>query len=134
MTPRTFTPEEANAALPDVRPLAEEMAVAHRALAAAERRRAALAVKIAGDGGDLDPGELGALAAAVEQEAAAVERCVEAIQALGCLVKDTERGLVDFPALRGGEQVLLCWQLGEDEVAWWHGLEDGFAGRRPLPF
>ena len=41
-------------------------------------------------------------------------------------------GLIDFPALRRGETVLLCWQLGEDEVAFWHGLEDGFAGRQPL--
>ena len=48
------------------------------------------------------------------------------------LVKDLDRGLVDFPALRDGEEVLLCWQVGEGEVAYWHGLEEGFAGRKPL--
>jgi hypothetical protein len=41
--------------------------------------------------------------------------------------------LIDFPALRHGETVLLCWQLGEDEIEWWHTVDDGFAGRRPLP-
>ncbi len=48
-------------------------------------------------------------------------------------MKDLDSGLVDFPALHEGETVLLCWQLGEDEIAWWHHEEDGFAGRRPLP-
>jgi hypothetical protein len=48
-------------------------------------------------------------------------------------VKDIDEGLVDFPALRHGETVLLCWMLGEDHVAHWHTIEDGFAGRRPLP-
>jgi hypothetical protein len=48
-------------------------------------------------------------------------------------VKDLDRGLVDFPALHRGEEVLLCWQVGEGEVAYWHGLEEGFAGRKPLP-
>ena len=54
------------------------------------------------------------------------------IQAMGVLVKDLDTGLVDFPATRDGEDILLCWQLGEDEVAYWHGLEDGYAGRQPL--
>jgi hypothetical protein len=48
-------------------------------------------------------------------------------------VKNLDEGLVDFPALRHGETVLLCWKLGEDEIAYWHRVEDGFAGRRPLP-
>ena len=54
------------------------------------------------------------------------------VQAMGVLVKDLDTGLVDFPATRDGEDILLCWQLGEDEVAYWHGLEDGYAGRQPL--
>jgi hypothetical protein len=51
-------------------------------------------------------------------------------------VKDLDRGLVDFPARHpeSGEDVLLCWELGEPEVAYWHDLESGFAGRKPLPF
>jgi hypothetical protein len=56
------------------------------------------------------------------------------LERLGVIVKDADRGLVDFPALReSGEEVLLCWQVGEDEIAYWHGLEEGFAGRKPLP-
>ena len=58
---------------------------------------------------------------------------VEEIEALGAEVKDLELGLVDFPAEREGETVLLCWRVGEDEIGYWHGLDEGFAGRRPLP-
>jgi hypothetical protein len=81
----------------------------------------------------MPPGELAELAQTVEQESVAVAECVRSIQRLGAEVKDLDAGLVDFPARRGEEDVLLCWRLGEPEVAFWHGLEDGFAGRRPLP-
>ena len=55
------------------------------------------------------------------------------LEELGVQLKDYERGLVDFPTLRDGRVVLLCWQMGEgDEVRWWHDLEAGFAGRQPL--
>jgi hypothetical protein len=54
------------------------------------------------------------------------------LAALGVVVKDLDAGLVDFPAERDGRAVFLCWQLGEDEVAFWHGVEEGFAGRKPL--
>jgi len=59
-------------------------------------------------------------------------RTLEDVQATGVIVKDLDSGLVDFPSVREGENVLLCWQLGEDEVAFWHGYDDGFAGRRPI--
>jgi hypothetical protein len=56
------------------------------------------------------------------------------IEEKGIVLRDAERGLIDFPARHpGGREVLLCWQLGEDDLAWWHLPEDGFAGRRPLP-
>ena len=52
---------------------------------------------------------------------------------LGIRLKDYSRGLIDFPTMRDGREVLLCWQLGEDEkIEWWHELEAGFAGRQPL--
>jgi hypothetical protein len=86
-----------------------------------------------GNGGALDARRVATLAAQVNREAEAVARSITGIQELGVLVKDLDRGLVDFPALRGEEEVLLCWEVGEDEVAYWHGLEEGFAGRRPLP-
>jgi hypothetical protein len=130
---RYFTPEEANEALARVRPLAENLVAHRRAQLEAQQARAELASRIAGDGGDVDIGRLAALEADAEREGAALARCVAGIQELGALVKDLDRGLVDFPALRGNEEVLLCWQVGEEEVEHWHGLEEGFAGRRPLP-
>ena len=58
-------------------------------------------------------------------------RLVE-LQAVGIVLRDLDRGLVDFPAIRGGREIYLCWELGEDEVTHWHELEAGFAGRQPL--
>ena len=129
---RYFTREAANAALADVRPLAEEMTEHARALAAARARRASLHELIGGNGGDLTPSDLAAAQEDADREAAAVSRCVERIHALGAQVKDLERGLVDFPAVREGEEILLCWHVGEEEVAYWHRPEDGFGGREPL--
>ena len=130
--PRHFTPEQANAALAEVRPLAERLVGHRRALAAAQARRTALAVEIAGNGVGRDARELAELDDRVASELAGVARCVNAIHELGAIVKDPDAGLVDFPARLDGQEVFLCWQLGEDDVAFWHGLDDGFAGRRPL--
>jgi hypothetical protein len=64
----------------------------------------------------------------IDQMQAAVAR----IDALGITLRDIESGLIDFPALVNGRQVCLCWRLGEGDVEWWHELNDGFGGRRPL--
>jgi hypothetical protein len=64
----------------------------------------------------------------IDQMAAGVAR----IDALGLTLRDIEHGLVDFPALASGGQVWLCWQRGEVSIGFWHGLDTGFAGRRPL--
>jgi hypothetical protein len=64
----------------------------------------------------------------IDQMAAGVAR----IDALGLSLRDIERGLVDIPALVSGRQIWLCWQLGEHAIGWWHGLDTGFDGRRPL--
>jgi hypothetical protein len=129
---RHFTVEEANAALEQVRPLAESMVAHRRKLAAAGARWNELAGKIAGNGGGLDRGELAGLQETIEREQGEVARCVRAIQSHGAEVKDFDTGLLDFPALREGEEVLLCWQLGEERIEFWHGRDDGFAGRQPL--
>jgi hypothetical protein len=131
---RVFTPEEANAALAQVRPLAEEMVRERRALVRAGERRAELAARIAGNGGGIAPSELGEVVREFDRAAAAVSSCAERIHDLGALVKDLDAGLVDFPAIHRGRDVLLCWRVGEDEVAYWHGRDEGFAGRQPLPF
>jgi hypothetical protein len=129
---RTFTPSEANAALVQVRPLVERLVEAKHALDAAEERRAEVTQRISGNGGGIPAQELARLHDDVESCEAELARAADAVHALGVLVKDLDTGLVDFPSLRDGEPVLLCWRLGEDEVGWWHGYEDGLAGRRPL--
>ena len=72
------------------------------------------------------------IAQRVEREAGAVGELAEQIQAHGVQIKDLDVGLLDFPWLREDEVVLLCWRLGEDEVAYWHGMDEGYAGRKPL--
>jgi hypothetical protein len=130
---RHFTPEEANDALAEVRPLVERMVEQRRAHVEALKRQEELENRIRGNGGGIPPAELAEAAAEVETHARELARTVDDIAALGVEVKDLDEGLVDFPALRGDETVLLCWQLGEDEVGFWHSQEDGYAGRRPLP-
>ena len=132
MAGRLFTPEEANEALAQVRPLVERMVAARAALEESRGRQAELTARIAGNGG-LPPSELADAREELQERGNEVAAAIGELHALGVRVKDPEQGLVDFPARRGGEDVLLCWLLGEDEVAYWHGLEEGFAGRKPLP-
>lgn len=130
---RHFTPEEANDELEHVRPLVEQLVATRQEHAAALERQEDLEGKIRGNGGGIPPAELAQATAEVDAVARRLARLVDEITAHGAHVKDLDSGLVDFPALRRGETVLLCWQLGEDEIAWWHREDDGFAGRRPLP-
>jgi hypothetical protein len=129
---RHFSPEEANAALEHVRPLVEEMVEHRRAHAAALAKQEELETRIRGNGGGIPPAVLAEAEAEVEREARALARIVDAIAEHGAEVKDLDEGLVDFPALHRDETVLLCWRLGEDGIEYWHRVEDGFAGRRPL--
>jgi hypothetical protein len=129
---RYFSREEANALLPAVRALAERMVVHRAGLEQAQTKLGTFLEQISGNGGNIHPAELAEAHEAVEREAAGIARCVEGIQELGGVVKDLGEGLVDFPARREGEDVLLCWKLGEDEITHWHGMEEGFAGRKPL--
>jgi hypothetical protein len=131
--PRTFTPEEANAALAELRPIVERMVQHRRNLTAAQVQQVELVTRIAGNGGDMVPSDLHDLADTIQREAAAISDCAERINAVGAEVKSLEEGLLDFPARRGDEVVLLCWKLGEDEIHYWHRVDEGFGGRKPLP-
>lgn len=133
---RLFTPEEANAELAEVRALAQRMVDERRSLVALGQELEAVQALIGGNGGSLDPGRVAELQERVARAAAELAGVVEEIQGLGVQVKDLDRGLVDFPARHPetGETILLCWELGEPEVGHWHDLEEGFAGRKPLPF
>jgi hypothetical protein len=130
---RHFTPEEANAALAEVRPLVEKMVEHRRAHAAALERQEELEARIRGNGGGIPPATLAEAQSDVDREERAIARLVDEIGQHGAQVKDIDEGLIDFPALRHGETVLLCWRLGEDEIRYWHTVEDGFGGRRELP-
>jgi hypothetical protein len=130
---RIFTLEEANVVLAELRPVVERAVSHRRKLADAQRHQAELITRIGGNGGDMQPSDLREAAEAIQREAAAVTECVEKIDAAGVQIKSLEEGLLDFPALREGEEILLCWKLGEEEIEYWHGVDEGFAGRKPLP-
>jgi hypothetical protein len=129
---RYFTVEEANEALLEVRPLMDELVGHRRALVELQERQSAVTARIAGNGGNVEPHELEEVQEQLDEEVAGIARCVARIHEVGALVKDLDDGLVDFPATRDGRNVLLCWRLGEDEIGFWHGLDEGFSGRKPL--
>ena len=113
---RHFTPEEANQELEHVRPLVEQLVTARQEHAAALERQEELEQKIRGNGGGIPPAELASATAEVDAVARRLARLVDEIASHGVQVKDLDTGLIDFPALHNGETVLLCWQLGEDEI------------------
>ncbi len=82
--------------------------------------------------GAVPPDGLEAEARRLKQVADEIAAAVERVTELGCLVKDLDLGLVDFYAMEGGQPILLCWQFGEPQVSHWHGVEEGFSGRRPI--
>jgi hypothetical protein len=133
---RFFTENEANAALEIVRPLVERLVEARKRFVHAAGRLEEVQGRVAGNGGGLDPERVRELQERAAEAAAGVAAAVAELEELGVQVKDLDLGLIDFPARhpRRGETVLLCWHLGEDDVQYWHGLEEGFAGRKPLPF
>jgi hypothetical protein len=91
------------------------------------------AAKIMMLGGSVpDLGELSGKRTQREGLVADLQKAITQIQEMGCLVKDLDMGLVDFPSLRDGEEVYLCWKFGEKGIRFYHGIDEGFAGRKPL--
>jgi len=133
---RFFTEEEANEALEVVRPLVERLVAARRGFVHVAGRLEQVEGQVAGNGGGLDPERVRELQEKAAEAGAEVAVLVGELEAAGVQVKDLDQGLIDFPARHpeSEETVLLCWHLGEDDVQYWHGLEEGFAGRKPLPF
>jgi hypothetical protein len=127
---RTFTPSEANSALEQVRPLAERMVAVRARLGELEDEQREVVKIVAGNGSGYAVGE--ARTPEFAKLSAELEGCFNELTELGVEVKDVHTGLLDFPAERDGEDVLLCWRVGEDAVEWWHSPEDGFAGRQPI--
>jgi hypothetical protein len=130
---RHFTLEEATAALPQVRPLVEEMVQAYRRLRALQGRPHGQTGVANGNGRQAAAPAAERLEGDVESSAARMSRCLGQLEEIGVQVKDLDIGLVDFPARRGDETVLLCWHLAEERIEYWHGTHEGYAGRKPLP-
>lgn len=124
---KLFTVEEANALLPSVRQILRRI----------QRSRGRLGTyrdgaKLAAEGAELGGG---GMASGVAYANILTDFTAEMseLEGMGIQLKDFDRGLIDFPSLRDGRVVLLCWQLGEgDELEWWHDIDSGFAGRTPL--
>jgi hypothetical protein len=121
---RHYTLDQANAALPWVVERLERLRSARDGFAD-EDAREALGDATPGNGGG-EPGRV-VSEAFLELRSAASE-----LDAVDVLVRDIDRGLVDFPSLRDGDEVYLCWEEGEDEIAYWHELDTGFGGRKAL--
>ena len=115
-----------------VRPLLEELVAQRRALREHQDRLAEFQARARGNGGVARGPEVVAAKQAVDRLTAQIRQGIQEIQALGCVLKDLDMGLVDFPALRDGQEIYLCYRLGEERIAFWHGVDEGYAGRKPL--
>ena len=137
MTPRLFTTGEVDALIPKLAELMETALQRHgQAQALAEAIRAARErIRISG-GAAVDQRDWRARAERLDGLTIEVRAALEEIATMGGSVKDLELGLVDFPGLvpgAGDEPVNLCWKLGESAVRFWHGFDEGYAQRKPLP-
>jgi hypothetical protein len=121
---RHFTKEEANAMLPQLTALLSQLREAKEELTDTDAHEALSEAGPTNGGGDQGR-QVGI--AFLE-----VRRLLETLEEAGLVLRDIDRGLIDFPALIDGREVYLCWELGEDEVGYWHDLEGGYGGREPL--
>lgn len=125
MQARSYTLAEARAALPQVKLLMAKIQNARQAIL--RLRPAALPAlqKAASNGGSHEAGELALHAVKLEDG-------VKGILAMGIYIKDIDNGVIDFLGRRAGEEVLLCWRFGEEDIEFWHDVNAGFAGRQSI--
>jgi len=131
--PKRFTLAEAQSVIPQVEKLLRSAIAAKAEYEEAERVIQSFSERIMMMGGiavDRDR----AVEARDRREAAAGElrTCIERVQEFGCVVKDLDIGLIDFPTLFRGVEVYLCWKLDEPAIAFWHGVDEGFRGRKAI--
>ena len=124
MADRHYSVQEANAAIPWVVERIERLRSARVRLTDEEVREALSEAAPMNGGGD--PGRH------VSEAFLDMRSALAELQATEIVLRDLDRGLIDFPALRDGNEVYLCWEEGEDEVAYWHDLDSGYGGRQPL--
>ncbi len=131
MASRRFTLDEANSLLPrlsQLLPQIQESKSKHDHL----HRKASEYAHLTSSNGHIVEKELNETRQELAQATTEMNRLIERVQEMDCELKDIEQGLVDFRTEREGREVYLCWKLGEPDIRWWHELDAGFAGRRPL--
>jgi hypothetical protein len=121
---RHYTVDEANALLPSVKPLLRRLRDAKDLLTDSEAHEALSDASPENGGGE--PGRQ------VGEAFLEVRKLLGTMEEAGIVVRDIDRGLIDFPAIRDGHEIYLCWELGEDSVGHWHEIESGYRGRRQL--
>ena len=129
---RLFTVEQANAALPLVRAIAQDLAELSSEVIERRQRIAHLRGGRNVDSSDPYSSELTQIEEELERDAERIEGYVEELQELGVEPKYGPEGLVDFPSVLDGRVVFLCWKIGEPEITCWHEIDAGFRGRQPL--
>ena len=127
---RLFTLEEAERTLPLVRRVVQDLTAEYPAWRAAVARFELLTGGARAEWGE--SGDLLAAREAVAVQAERINRYLQELEAVGCVFKGFDAGLVDFYSLRDDRPVFLCWRLGEDRITHWHEIDSGFAGRQPI--
>ena len=131
--PKFFTLSEAERTRRELEPLLIEAMNSRKRMTELEESLGSIANRILMMGGVLvSYAQAAKLRAEHDRVVADVKSALERIEATGCLVKDLDVGLLDFPAILENEEVYLCWRLGEDRIRFWHRQDEGFAGRKPL--
>jgi hypothetical protein len=130
---RYFTVAEANAMLPRIEALLDRLSELYEEVSSlfGELNNQGISPREE-DASDDDPPEVKEKRAKLRDVAAELQEGINEVNGLGCVLKDLEGGLVDFLSRRGGQTVYLCWRRGEPEVSWWHDLQSGYQGRRPI--
>ena len=130
---RLFTIYEAEALLPDVERWLRNAIESKKAAFQMDEQMNALLVRINLHGGiQMNLGRAAELKSGKEQSLERLKKALTEIEESGCVVKDLDIGLIDFPTLLDGTEVYLCWKLGETEIGFWHGTDEGFAGRKSI--
>jgi hypothetical protein len=131
--PRYFTLAEAESLLPRVERLMGEAVALKKEFDEAEQGVRAFAERIMMMGGvTMDREKVREMKARRDSAALRLRDALAGFEEIGCVVKDLDIGLVDFPASFRGADVYLCWKLGEARIEFWHGVDEGFAGRKPI--
>jgi hypothetical protein len=131
--PRFFTLEQAEKVLPDVESAIRRVICLKAEYERLESEWQSYVQRMAAMGGvRMDRGRAMEQKNGREEVALALKQAVDKVHEFGCLVKDLDIGLIDFPTLFQGEEVYLCWKLGEAGIRFWHGVHEGFRGRKPI--